>query len=1215
MENLLEIRLLGNLTIQEQGPVTLTYAKSQALLAYLAVTGRAYARLQIAELLWPEMEESSALGNLRQIVGDLRARLGRHLRIERQSLAFDFATPHWLDVAFFEQKTGDQSLEALQEAAALYRGDFLDGLYVNDAPQFESWMAGQRDRLRRLALRGLDDLTRRLRSQGIQGRSQALRYTERILEIEPWQEEAHRQMMLLLALDGQRSSALAQFDICRRVLAEELDVEPTAETLALYEQIRSDNLHIDPLDQSVVGGISVIHSTEQAPAGLPPFLAEEEGEEQSRESDFVAREQELQELDRFLSTALEGRGRCVFVTGDAGSGKTHLTEEFARRARQKHPRLVVVSGRCNAFSGIGDPYLPFREILESLTGDIESRWAAGRLDSTAARRLWQMLPQVYAELFTSAPDLIDLLVPSASLLQRLRAMGDPSDPWIAQARSRLAQMTERPGARQLTQLGVFSQFAALLQGLARGQPLLLILDDLQWIDASSASLLFHLGRQMEHSPILLVGTYREDELPLGRNGERHPLEAVVGELRRLYGNIQIDLNQTDAQKFMDALFAGFPNRLDAEFKESLYQHTKGHALFAIEMLHDMQERQALVKDGDGFWIQEGTTDWHSLPERVEAVIEERIGRLPQAHRETLKVASVEGEDFTAEVIARVQSMEEQRLVRLLSGELDRQYRLVRGQQSLRLGRQRLSQYEFRHILFSHYLYGAIDEIERSYLHEAVGDALEFLYGDRAETIAIRLAYHYSRSETWDKAIHYLTIAGDIAAAVYADKDALDSYTQALEMCDHLGRDYWQIASEIFYRKALVNLWSVDFDKILEIARNLQDRRLEGRGLALRGLYEFFMHQEEKSEATLRAALEAAGEEHKDVFVMARSILGNLLANFGRHQEAKQVTDIPDDILLAVDDTFVRSWWATSSMLIPNWEGRYDDALAGFQRWNMEEKRVSVVYYNAHWMRGLILAGKGDYHQAIELLEELEIKERRNYGRATPYIHNSLGWIYSEIQDHQRALRLNMQAIITCEEMELVGAEQEVNSRLNLGDNLFALGRLEDAAVQFQQVEQVVRNPSPEAHWMLWRYSQHLFHSYGELLLHTGETEKSLAYADECLALAVKMNSRKNIVKARRLRSQAFLTQGLVDLAEGEIQQACALSLEVGNPVQSWRSHAHWGKLLLAQKRKEEAESAYETARRVIESVAANLRRESMRRTFLDSSEVKGVQAAWAKAAT
>ena len=104
-------------------------------------------------------------------------------------------------------------------------------------------------------------------------------------------------------------------------------------------------------------------------------------------------------------------------------------------------------------------------------------------------------------------------------------------------------------------------------------------------------------------------------------------------------------------------------------------------------------------------------------------------------------------------------------------------------------------------------------------------------------------------------------------------------------------------------------------------------------------------------------------------------------------------------------------------------------------------------------------------------------------------------------------------------------ECESNARLNLGDNLVALGRPDEAEEQFRKVEKVVRNPRPQDRWMLWRYSQHLFHSYGELWLARGDYDKALSYGDECLGLAEQSGSKKNIVKGRRLRGQAFLAQG------------------------------------------------------------------------------------------
>ena len=135
----------------------------------------------------------------------------------------------------------------------------------------------------------------------------------------------------------------------------------------------------------------------------------------------------------------------------------------------------------------------------------------------------------------------------------------------------------------------------------------------------------------------------------------------------------------------------------------LYRQTRGHPLFTIELLRGLQEQGDLVQDPEGCWVEGPALDWETLPARVEAVIAERIGRLAEPLRAALRVASVEGEVFTAEVVARVRAADEREVVGRLSGELDRRHRLVRAQGILWMDGQRLSRYRFRHILFQRYL--------------------------------------------------------------------------------------------------------------------------------------------------------------------------------------------------------------------------------------------------------------------------------------------------------------------------------------------------------------------------------------------------------------------------------------------------------------------------------------------------------------------------------
>jgi adenylate cyclase len=410
---------------------------------------------------------------------------------------------------------------------------------------------------------------------------------------------------------------------------------------------------------------------------LPAFLRTPDEAEKRDETPCVARERELAQLDAYLNAAVAGNGAIVFITGEAGNGKTLLAQEFARRAQARHPNLVVANGNCNAHIGIGDPYLPFREILALLTGDIETRWAAGGMSRTSARRLWGTVPHTVKALVDVGPDLVDIFVSGPPLVTRATAAAPRGRGTLAQLKTLMARHQTAPGPVHLRQSDLFAQYTRVLHMLARQEPLLLILDDLQWADAGSISLLFHLGRRLEGRRILVVGLYRPADIALGRPSttsgerERHPLEPVVNELQRHFGNTQVVLRQAEGKEFIKAFLDIEPNRLEIGFREALHRQTGGHPLFTVEMIRGLQARGDLVQDEGGQWIEGPALDWKTLPARVEGVINERISRLPLTLQEVLKVASVEGEVFTAEVVARVQGINERHMVSQLSHILDR----------------------------------------------------------------------------------------------------------------------------------------------------------------------------------------------------------------------------------------------------------------------------------------------------------------------------------------------------------------------------------------------------------------------------------------------------------------------------------------------------------------------------------------------------------------
>ena len=518
-------------------------------------------------------------------------------------------------------------------------------------------------------------------------------------------------------------------------------------------------------------------------AHLPSFLVDTEAE--APLPVFVARERELEGLNSFLQNAVAGIGGVVFVTGGPGRGKTALLEEFGRQAIDRYPDLLVVGGECSAYRGIGDPYLPFRRVMAMLTGDVETEWNSGAINREDALRLWNTMPSTARAIVEYGPDLINVFVSGRDLMARVNAAVDVRSSW----QERMGKLVERDrmGTPDIEQRNLFEQVDQVLKSIATDHPLVLILDDMQWTDGASLNLLFHLGRRFEGERILIVGAYRPEEVALGRGDDPHPLEKILAEFKRQFGEIEVDLGKTGADEsrhFVDAYIDSEDNRLSTDFRAALFAHTEGHPLFTVELLRNLQERGDIVQDSDGLWVETGELNWSVLPARVEGVIEERIGRLEDELKETLSVASVEGVNFTAQVVARAREVKERALIRQLSQELDKKHRLVQEYGILEIMKHRLYQYRFRHQLFQQHLYNGLGDFERSELHREVGSILEDVYGDRARDIAPQLAFHFTEAGDSERALEYLIQAGDQARVIYAHTEAIEYYQRAISILEN-----------------------------------------------------------------------------------------------------------------------------------------------------------------------------------------------------------------------------------------------------------------------------------------------------------------------------------------------------------------------------------------------------------------------------------------------
>lgn len=862
-------------------------------------------------------------------------------------------------------------------------------------------------------------------------------------------------------------------------------------------------------------------------------------------SRFVGREQELGQLGDILERALAGQGQICMVLGEAGSGKTALVNEFARCSQVQHRDLVVAVGQSDAQTGAGDAFLPFREVLCQLTGDVEAKLARGDISEENAGRLRGLLSLSGQALAELGPDLVGIFVPGAGLMMRASAFVAEKAGWLDKLEhlSKRPRKTEVIDGRRIEQGQIFEQYTNVLRELASRRPILLVLDDLQWADQGSIDLLFRLGRRIENSRVMIVGTYRPDEVALGREGQRHPLEKVTSELKRYLGEIEVDLNRAQVltgRAFVDDFLDTELNDLGEDFRQALFRHTGGHPLFTIELLRNMQERGDLVRDSRGRWIENSVLDWETLPARVEGVIEERIGRLEAELRAVLTAASVEGEDFTAEVVARTEGLLEGDLVRQLSRELERRHRLVAARGIRRIKGKRLSLYRFEHNLFHKYLYGELDEASRAYLHEEVGLVLEELFGEQVDEIAIHLAHHFSRAGLPGKARTYLLLSGEQAAARFANVEALDYLDRALALTKE---------SEEKERFEILDA--------REQAYNVLGRRGE---------------QEKDLNAMSQLAEALDDDQYRAEVLLRKSYLTGVCSDYSVSIElAKDTIALARTAGLADIESAANLLWASSLFRI----GDYHEARKRLQQALSLAREVGLPRREARSLDllGVVECFSGELEKAREHCEQaLEIL--RSIGdrlNETGALMN-LGIIHGRASDYPSERQCFEEAVHQFR--ELGHRQGESMALLNLG---FAASNGKDysAALDYSRkalaASLEIGRRQGEAGAQL---------SMGIAFFKLGDFEQAHCYISRALGVLEQLGDQASIANA--LGQLGLITHYLGDsvVAEALCRRALALAEKIGDRNSEADALANLGHVLFSLDRPDEARESYQGALRI-----------------------------------
>ncbi|MCB0164289.1 MAG: tetratricopeptide repeat protein [Anaerolineae bacterium] len=349
------IYLFGNVRVEQDGQAVESFdsRKALAMLGYLIRQAQPVSRSQLAGLFWGEKSEARGRRNLSRELSQLSSRLPDSFQADYHTVQFQPSPAYWVDATAFEAlarqgghftwphsaadlaelapdiaASAAESIQPdkLAEAVDLYRGDFMAGYYLDDCPEFESWLLSQQEAWRRQVVELLETLVGYHAAHAAD--DQAETFARRWLELEPWQEQAHRYLMVLLARSGKRAAALAQYDLCRRVLEEELGAEPEAETTALVQRIQTGDIK-----KRSGRSLEALTAAPQPAAPSPPAPSRPTLKIRvpSPAAPLVNRTDELQQVAAFFR---QPDYRLMTLVGPGGIGKTRLALEAAWQVKE-----------------------------------------------------------------------------------------------------------------------------------------------------------------------------------------------------------------------------------------------------------------------------------------------------------------------------------------------------------------------------------------------------------------------------------------------------------------------------------------------------------------------------------------------------------------------------------------------------------------------------------------------------------------------------------------------------------------------------------------------------------------------------------------------------------------------------------------------------------------------------------------------------------------
>jgi len=1272
-EKRLCLRLLGPPEARLEGlPVRFRIKKELALLCYLAAEGGRHPRRGLAELLWPQSEKRHARADLRAVLYKLRKTFGDDgahdgvasffviegdlLGLEPRGMGLDLEALE-AAVSLARRETlpaGEGSSAAdggrreligqLQGDLGLYRGEFMEGFSLEDAPEFELWLEAGRARWRSLFGELCEGLSRLEGEESLT--AEAVGTARLWVRHAPLEEAAHRRLMELLSGAGESERALLAYEGFQNTLKRELGTAPSAQMQGLAHRLHEE------VEERASLGASL------APSAATPALS-------VFEVPLVGRDEEFRALASEYRGVREGQTRVVSILGEAGIGKTRLAKEFLIWAGSRG--ADVLEGGASEEAG-----LPYGPLIEAIRPRMERERAPDDLlEDVWLSELSRLLP----ELKQRYPDL-----PSPT-----SGGGETAKGALFEAIARLVE--------------------ALASGTPSGAPVVLFLDDLQWADAATLEVLDYVGKRWADrgAPVLMLIAARPEEPEAGSAFERRLSSLGRGLPVRSLALGPLEHEEVEALLMRLATIAGSPPNPAGARKEvggwdeaeesglkrlgeRLASETDGQPFYLVETLKVLLEEGMLLmrSRADGKRVVEVGPAWRSkksalrglLPQSVREVIRARLSRLSAEASELVRAGAVLERGFAFESVVGVAGLGQAEGLKGLDELIERH--LLHEEDSGREEEEQLlhpnATYSFTHEKIRQVTYTEMGPARRSLLHRRA-----FEVHKEGGAPAARLAHHALAGGLAEQAFRYGVAAGDAAVEVFSVRDAIEHYERARDLLTEIrtgsgqrtgpsSPDLEHLYVQLGRAYELTQEWSKAREAneaMLALAREVEEARLEV--IALNNLAILSFPQQDADPPRARRILEEArrvAEEAglKEALVETECNLVDLMSFWaGEYENADALARKALSSARALEgrpDLVARILWTHTTRAFA--KGRFEESAAYAKEGaelsrKLAERRPpraslpsmpSAIALSASWRAGTktmevqflsVLAydrilqgllGEGIDIARLSLDVSRELHER---AEATGSLALGLGLV--EIGEYEKGLercrrgtelaRKAQNPVVLWHNLDHLGRAYEAlldlkrarRVREEMLEVAAHAGPLYEAFSSTRLCKVAVLSEDWEGAYAHIRRAHQvgtsfdvfdgLYLHYGvEALLRGGDESSAREEADR-FAERAEENERDRIAY---LRCLALLSEfeGDTQRALDRLREAEALAEEIGLPGELWQIQCKIGELHEQRGQTEEARAAFSRAEQTLRMLAQKIGDEELREGFLSAARVRRV---------